>query len=48
MRNDYKPWKRQGYKSGQIVKTITSPVTHLRNILSASAFKKKKKKKGEK
>ena len=49
MRNDNKPWKRQGFaEAGKVVKTILSPATHLRNILSAKAFKKKKKKKGEK
>jgi len=34
-----KGWKR--------VKTITSPLTHLRNAASAAAFKFKRKKKGK-
>jgi len=28
--------KRQGYNKGNIVKTITSPATHLRNIFKSS------------
>ena len=28
--------KRQGYKEGQIVKTITSPATHLKNVFKSS------------
>ena len=44
MINDYKSWKRKGYaEAGKIAKTIVSPITHAKNILSAKLFKKKKK-----
>ena len=35
--------KSGGGTAGQVVKTITSPVTHLRNIISAKVFKGKPK-----
>jgi len=35
--------KAGGGKVGQVVKTIVSPVTHLRNIISAKVFKGKPK-----
>ena len=36
-----------GGKGWKLVKTITSPLTHLRNVASAAAFKFKRKKKGK-
>ena len=35
--------KRANYRSGKVVKTVTSPITHARNIISAKQFKKKQK-----
>ena len=35
-----------GFKrGGQVIKTIAAPLTHLRNLISARAFKKANKKK---
>ena len=36
--------KRANYRFGkEVVKTVTSPMTHARNIISAKKFKKKPK-----
>ena len=35
--------KRANYRFGKVVKTVTSPMTHARNIISAKKFKKKPK-----
>ena len=37
-----------GGKGWKLVKTVTSPMTHLRNIASAAAFKRANKAKGGK
>ena len=35
--------RRPGYNAGKVVKTVTSPITHARNIISAKKFKNKQK-----
>ena len=37
--------KRANYRFGKVVKTVTSPITHAKNIISGKKFKKNKKEK---